>query len=170
MDPTAWHFGLLLVRLRRIESRGDGLDGRRSTIVAWLREASWHSRCIRRFHPAAMLRSVVSWGGIAVPRVARLELGGVSRERRCERESCCPISSGSPVHGLGCSVAGRKVVGQEEGIMRGTYQGLPPARNVEEAIVLAQLLIKRDLERRTTLETPEDQLSPNHHADGLNAA
>ena len=54
--------------------------------------------------------------------------------------------------------------------MRGTYQGLPPARNVEEAIVLAQLLIKRDLERRTTLETPEDQLSPNHHADGLNAA
>ena len=46
-----------------------------------------------------MLRSVVSWGGRAVPRVASLELGEISRERRCERESCCLISGGSPVHG-----------------------------------------------------------------------
>lgn len=34
--------------------------------------------------------------------------------------------------------------------MRGTYQGLPPAMSVEQAIVLAQLLIARDLERRKT--------------------
>ena len=46
------------------------------------------------------------------------------------------------------------------GYMRGTYRGLPAARSVEEAIVLAQLLIKRDLERRTELETMEDQPSP----------
>jgi hypothetical protein len=28
------------------------------------------------------------------------------------------------------------------------YQGLPAAANVEQAIILAQLLIRRDLERR----------------------
>jgi hypothetical protein len=32
--------------------------------------------------------------------------------------------------------------------MGANYQGLPPAANVEQAIVLAQLLILRDLERR----------------------
>ena len=53
--------------------------------------------------------------------------------------------------------------------MRGMYRGLPPARSVEEAIVLAQLLIKRDLERRTAQEALEDQSSPTHHTD-LNAA
>lgn len=31
--------------------------------------------------------------------------------------------------------------------MRGTYQGLPPAKNVEQAIILAQRLILKDLER-----------------------
>jgi hypothetical protein len=50
------------------------------------------------------------------------------------------------------------------------YRGLPPARSVEEAIVLAQLLIKRDLERRTALEALELQSSADHHAEGLNAA
>jgi hypothetical protein len=33
--------------------------------------------------------------------------------------------------------------------MRVIYHGLPPAASVEQAIVLAQLLIVRDLERRT---------------------
>ena len=33
--------------------------------------------------------------------------------------------------------------------MRGNYDGLPAAASVEQAIVLAQLLIVRDLERRT---------------------
>jgi hypothetical protein len=33
--------------------------------------------------------------------------------------------------------------------MRGNYQGLPPARSVEQAIILAQMLIVRDLARRT---------------------
>jgi hypothetical protein len=32
--------------------------------------------------------------------------------------------------------------------MRGTYDGLPAAASVEQAIVLAQLLILRDLDRR----------------------
>ena len=32
--------------------------------------------------------------------------------------------------------------------MRGNYDGLPPAGSVEQAIILAQLLILRDLERR----------------------
>jgi hypothetical protein len=32
--------------------------------------------------------------------------------------------------------------------MRGNYDGLPAAASVEQAIVLAQLLILRDLERR----------------------
>jgi hypothetical protein len=32
--------------------------------------------------------------------------------------------------------------------MRGNYDGLPPAASVEQAIILAQLLILRDLERR----------------------
>lgn len=39
--------------------------------------------------------------------------------------------------------------------MRGIYQGLPPARSVEQAIVLAQLLIARDLEQRATLRAQE---------------
>jgi hypothetical protein len=34
--------------------------------------------------------------------------------------------------------------------MRGIYHGLPAAASVEQAIALAQLLIVRDLERRTT--------------------
>jgi hypothetical protein len=34
--------------------------------------------------------------------------------------------------------------------MRGNYHGLPAAATVQQAIVLAQLLIVRDLERRTT--------------------
>jgi hypothetical protein len=33
--------------------------------------------------------------------------------------------------------------------MCGNYHGLPPAASVQQAIVLAQLLIVRDLERRT---------------------
>jgi hypothetical protein len=41
--------------------------------------------------------------------------------------------------------------------MRGIYQGLPAARSVEEAIVLAQLLIKRDLELRAALQAQESQ-------------
>ena len=36
------------------------------------------------------------------------------------------------------------------------YDGLPAAANVEQAIALAQLLIRRDLERR--LPAPADQL------------
>ena len=40
--------------------------------------------------------------------------------------------------------------GRERGSMRGTYQGLPPAKSVEQAIILAQRLIARDLERRKT--------------------
>ena len=47
--------------------------------------------------------------------------------------------------------------------MRGMYRGLPAARSVEEAIVLAQLLIKRDLERRVALEALEAQPSPDRH-------
>jgi uncharacterized small protein (DUF1192 family) len=31
------------------------------------------------------------------------------------------------------------------------YEGLPPATSVEQSIVLAQLIILRDLERRTAL-------------------
>ena len=33
--------------------------------------------------------------------------------------------------------------------MRGNYDGLPAAASVEQAIVLAQLLILRDLDRRS---------------------
>lgn len=144
-----------------------------------------------------MLRSVVSWGGIAVPRGARLELGGISRERRCERESCCLISGSSPVHDLRCSASGRRFGGTYDlptmnsvhegapgaqaryshdlscrvpqaacdakswvsrgGSMRGMYQSLPPARSVEQAIILAQLLIARDLEHRAAIPTQEVQ-------------
>ena len=46
--------------------------------------------------------------------------------------------------------------------MRGNYQGLPPAASVEQAIILAQLLIARELARRTT-QNPE----PADHADYL---
>ena len=42
--------------------------------------------------------------------------------------------------------------------MRGTYQGLPPARSVEQAIVLAQRMILRDLEQRAVKKTREVQL------------
>lgn len=41
--------------------------------------------------------------------------------------------------------------------MRGMYQGLPPARSVEQAIILAQLLIARDLEHRAAIPTQEVQ-------------
>jgi hypothetical protein len=46
--------------------------------------------------------------------------------------------------------------------MRGNYEGLPPAASVEQAIVLAQLLIVKDLERRTTAaaERSSDAKSP----------
>jgi hypothetical protein len=37
------------------------------------------------------------------------------------------------------------------------YRGLPPARSVEEAIVLAQRLIARDLEQRAKLQLQEGQ-------------
>ena len=54
--------------------------------------------------------------------------------------------------------------------MRGNYHGLPPAKSVEQAIVLAQLLIARDLERRRTgLPEPTDHgqsslpLKRSHH-------
>ena len=51
--------------------------------------------------------------------------------------------------------------------MRGNYQGLPPAASVEQAIVLAQLLIARELARRTpTTPEPADhavrRLAPLH--------
>jgi hypothetical protein len=36
--------------------------------------------------------------------------------------------------------------------------------------VLAQLLIKRDLEQRSVVESVEDQPLPDHRAEGLNAA
>lgn len=41
------------------------------------------------------------------------------------------------------------------------YEGLPAAVNVEQAIILAQLMIRRDLERRaqSTQDRPE---SPEH--------
>ena len=54
------------------------------------------------------------------------------------------LSSPEPQAGL------RRGSGPREGTMRGTYQGLPPAKSVEQAIVLAQRLIARDLERRKT--------------------
>jgi hypothetical protein len=42
--------------------------------------------------------------------------------------------------------------------MSGNYDGLPPAASVEQAIVLAQLLILRDLERRTRgIPDPSEQ-------------
>ena len=46
--------------------------------------------------------------------------------------------------------------------MRGNYKGLPPAASVEQAIVLAQLLIARELAQRP-LKRPE----PADHADYL---
>ena len=46
--------------------------------------------------------------------------------------------------------------------MRGNYHGLPPAASVEQAIILAQLLIARELARRTP-KSPE----PADHADYL---
>lgn len=46
--------------------------------------------------------------------------------------------------------------------MRGNYHGLPAAASVEQAIVLAQLLIARELARRAPKE-PE----PADHADYL---
>jgi hypothetical protein len=41
--------------------------------------------------------------------------------------------------------------------MRGIYQGLPAARSVEQAIVLAQQLIARDLEQRAIIAMQEGQ-------------
>ena len=41
--------------------------------------------------------------------------------------------------------------------MRGIYQGLPAARSVEEAIVLAQRLIARDLEQRAVIQGQQGQ-------------
>jgi hypothetical protein len=76
-------------------------------------------------------------------------------------------------HDLSCREAQaglrRKVSPVNGGYMRRIYRGLPAARSVEEAIVLAQLLIKRDLEQRAKQEALEDQSSPTHHTD-LNAA
>ena len=42
--------------------------------------------------------------------------------------------------------------------MRGNYQGLPPAARVEQAIVLAQRLILKDLEQRAPRH--QDRLDP----------
>jgi hypothetical protein len=44
--------------------------------------------------------------------------------------------------------------------MRGNYHGLPPAASVEQAIILAQLLIANDLARRIT----KKQASGDHAA------
>ena len=58
-------------------------------------------------------------------REARLQLGGIARGRRfCNEDS-----------GL-------------EGKMKHEYHGFPAAASVEQAIVLAQLLIRKNLERR----------------------
>jgi hypothetical protein len=46
-----------------------------------------------------------------------------------------------------------------EGTMPHKYHGLPAAASVEQAIVLAQLLILKDLERRAP--RPEDQPDPS---------
>jgi hypothetical protein len=43
-------------------------------------------------------------------------------------------------------------------VMRQNYQGLPAAASVEQAIILAQLLILKDLERRRALEAQTQQL------------
>ena len=47
-----------------------------------------------------------------------------------------------------------------EGTMPHKYHGLPAAASVEQAIVLAQLLILKDLERRAP--RPEDRPDPAH--------
>ena len=37
------------------------------------------------------------------------------------------------------------------------YEGLPPAASVEQSIILAQLMILRDLERRTALAREQSE-------------
>jgi hypothetical protein len=69
-------------------------------------------------------------------RVASLQLGGISRDIPKPRAPgrltlTCDEDSG------------------REGTMQQEYHGLPAARSVEQAIVLAQLLILKDLERKT---------------------
>ena len=44
---------------------------------------------------------------------------------------------------------GRAATAGQERTMEKQYQGLPPAANVQQSIILAQLHILRDLERRT---------------------
>jgi hypothetical protein len=49
--------------------------------------------------------------------------------------------------------------------MGSNYQGLPAAASVERAIVLAQLMILRDLERRTDrIRTQADNTGPDRRA------
>jgi hypothetical protein len=43
------------------------------------------------------------------------------------------------------------------------YDGLPPAKSVEQSIALAQLLILRDLERRVKVK--QDQPAPERAGD-----
>ena len=44
-----------------------------------------------------------------------------------------------------------------EGAVKNGYQGLPAAASVEQAIVLAQLLILKDLERRAPRNADPDR-------------
>jgi hypothetical protein len=105
-------------------------------------------------------------------RVARLELGGISRNGGCELRINCPINGGFRERGfrqrchssslqerLASLAMGSLAEGETSAtvvkirpggfVSPKNYDGLPPAASVEQSIVLAQLLILRDLERRT---------------------